>query len=110
MAFVAIYYKPRAVHEPHTREIHETHYWHALRQAENTWSHSVRVLGSEELRPQAGAEVSAICAAAGSGIPDMKGYLNGTNLRGALTCKALVAKVRFAEQLDRFEHSVHDAL
>ena len=40
----------------------------------------------------------------------MKGYLNGTNLRGALTCKALVAKVRFAEQLDRFEHSVHDAL
>ena len=31
-------------------------------------------------------------AAAGSGIPDMKGYLNGTNLRGALTCKALVAK------------------
>eukprot|EP01046_Picozoa_sp_COSAG06_P013755 COSAG06_NODE_838_length_12005_cov_473.630354_7_plen_50_part_00 len=34
-------------------------------------------------------------AAAGSGIPDMKGYLNGTNLRGALTCKALVAKVRF---------------
>lgn len=31
-------------------------------------------------------------AAAGSGIPDMKGYLNGTNLRGALTYKALVAK------------------
>jgi chloride channel 7 len=31
-------------------------------------------------------------AAAGSGIPDMKGYLNGTNLRGALTSKALVAK------------------
>lgn len=31
-------------------------------------------------------------AAAGSGIPDMKGYLNGTNLRATLTMKALLAK------------------
>jgi chloride channel 7 len=31
-------------------------------------------------------------AAAGSGIPDMKGYLNGTNLRATLTMRALLAK------------------
>lgn len=32
-------------------------------------------------------------ASAGSGIPDMKGYLNGTNIKRALTFNALVCKV-----------------
>ena len=32
-------------------------------------------------------------ASAGSGIPDMKGYLNGTNIKDALTFNALVCKV-----------------
>jgi chloride channel 7 len=31
--------------------------------------------------------------AAGSGIPHVKAYLNGNNVRGALTLRALVAKV-----------------
>ena len=32
-------------------------------------------------------------ASSGSGIPDLKAYLNGTNLRQLLTVKALVCKV-----------------
>ena len=32
-------------------------------------------------------------ASSGSGIPDLKAYLNGTNLRQLLTLKALVCKV-----------------
>ena len=39
----------------------------------------------------AGLVVWVAPASAGSGIPDMKGYLNGTNLKQALTCNAGLA-------------------